>query len=247
MRRNLEMTAGLDRCGGGDDGARAYLGRNEAHDVVYAACRTAGDTGKSLAEVLAGVPEVAAHWTEKRSAGSPAHRITWARRPRWSIACSRIAVSTLTRPETGMGQAQLGLVRYPKFPYNPALRPSGDAHSLRTAYAWRGGLPIRRFPACGITKSVSSSIRTERAGARHGRALQGHGRARNGKVHRLEDWGRRQLSYPLAKVHKAHYVLMNIECDNETISELEHSFRFNDAVLRHLTVKMTKAVVDPPR
>jgi small subunit ribosomal protein S6 len=68
---------------------------------------------------------------------------------------------------------------------------------------------------------------------------------RNGKVHRLEDWGRRQLAYPLAKVHKAHYVLMNIECDNETLSELEHSFRFNDAVLRHLTVKMTKAFVDP--
>jgi small subunit ribosomal protein S6 len=69
--------------------------------------------------------------------------------------------------------------------------------------------------------------------------------ARNGKVHRLEDWGRRQLAYPLAKVHKAHYVLMNIECDNETINEFEHSFRFNDAVLRHLTVKMTKAVIDP--
>ncbi len=69
--------------------------------------------------------------------------------------------------------------------------------------------------------------------------------ARNGKVHRLEDWGRRQLAYPLAKVHKAHYVLMNIECDGETIAELEHSFRFNDAVLRHLTVKMTKAFVDP--
>jgi small subunit ribosomal protein S6 len=69
--------------------------------------------------------------------------------------------------------------------------------------------------------------------------------ARNGKVHRLEDWGRRQLAYPLAKVHKAHYVLMNIECDGETIAELEHSFRFNDAVLRHLTVKMTKAFVEP--
>jgi small subunit ribosomal protein S6 len=69
--------------------------------------------------------------------------------------------------------------------------------------------------------------------------------ARNGKVHRLEDWGRRQLAFPLAKVHKAHYVLMNIECDGETIAELEHSFRFNDAVLRHLTVKMTKAYVDP--
>ena len=69
--------------------------------------------------------------------------------------------------------------------------------------------------------------------------------AGNGKIHRIEDWGRRQLAYPLAKVHKAHYVLMNIECDNETISEFEHSFRFNDAILRHLTVKMTKAIVDP--
>ncbi len=69
--------------------------------------------------------------------------------------------------------------------------------------------------------------------------------ARNGKVHRLEDWGRRQLAFPLAKVHKAHYVLMNIECDGETIAELEHSFRFNDAVLRHLTVKMTRAFVEP--
>ena len=57
-------------------------------------------------------------------------------------------------------------------------------------------------------------------------------------MHRLEDWGRRQLAYPIAKVHKAHYVLMNIECDNETLTELEHSFKFNDAVLRHLIVKM---------
>ena len=69
--------------------------------------------------------------------------------------------------------------------------------------------------------------------------------ARNGNVHRLEDWGRRQLAFPIAKVHKAHYVLMNIECDGETIAELEHSFRFNDAVLRHLTIKMTKAVTEP--
>ena len=68
---------------------------------------------------------------------------------------------------------------------------------------------------------------------------------RDGKVHRLEDWGRRQLAFPIAKVHKAHYVLMNIECDGETIAEFEHSFRFNDAVLRHLTIKMTKAVTDP--
>ena len=69
--------------------------------------------------------------------------------------------------------------------------------------------------------------------------------ARNGKVHRLEDWGRRQLAYPLAKVHKAHYVLMNIECDQETVNELEHSFKFSDAVLRHLILKMTKAVTAP--
>ena len=68
---------------------------------------------------------------------------------------------------------------------------------------------------------------------------------RNGIVHRLEDWGRRQLAYPIAKVHKAHYVLMNIECDNETLNELEHSFKFSDAVLRHLIVKMTKAVTTP--
>jgi len=68
---------------------------------------------------------------------------------------------------------------------------------------------------------------------------------KNGTVHRLEDWGRRQLTYPIAKVHKAHYVLMNIECDNETLAELEHSFKFSDAVLRHLIVKMDKAVTGP--
>ena len=68
---------------------------------------------------------------------------------------------------------------------------------------------------------------------------------RNGSIHRLEDWGRRQLAYPIQKVHKAHYVLMNIECDGETLAELEHAFKFNDAVLRHLTIKMRKAVVTP--
>ena len=68
---------------------------------------------------------------------------------------------------------------------------------------------------------------------------------RNGTVHRLEDWGRRQLTFPIQKVHKAHYVLMNIECDNETLAELEHSFKFSDAVLRHLIVKMPKAVTTP--
>lgn len=68
---------------------------------------------------------------------------------------------------------------------------------------------------------------------------------RNGKIHRLEDWGRRQLAYPIAKIHKAHYVLMNIECDAETLAELEHAFKFNDAVLRHLIVKMKHAVSAP--
>lgn len=68
---------------------------------------------------------------------------------------------------------------------------------------------------------------------------------RGGKIHRLEDWGRRQLAYPIQKVHKAHYVLMNIECDGETLNELETAFKFNDAVLRHLTVRMDKAVTEP--
>ncbi len=63
-----------------------------------------------------------------------------------------------------------------------------------------------------------------------------------GKIHRLEDWGRRQLAYTIQKVHKAHYVLMNIECDQVTMDELEHGFRFNDAILRHLTIKRDEPV-----
>jgi small subunit ribosomal protein S6 len=66
-----------------------------------------------------------------------------------------------------------------------------------------------------------------------------------GLIHRLEDWGRRQLAYPIQKVHKAHYVLMNIECNQETLGELEHAFKFNDAVLRHLIVATTEAKVAP--
>ena len=62
-----------------------------------------------------------------------------------------------------------------------------------------------------------------------------------GTLHRVEDWGRRQLAYPIEKLVKAHYVLMNIECDGKTLDELEHAFRYNDAVLRHLTIKMKKA------
>ena len=69
--------------------------------------------------------------------------------------------------------------------------------------------------------------------------------AGNGQVHRLEDWGRRQLTFPIAKVHKAHYVLMNLECDQKTLTELTGAFRFSDAVLRHLVVSMEGAVTEP--
>ncbi|PWR00091.1 30S ribosomal protein S6 [Leucothrix pacifica] len=62
-----------------------------------------------------------------------------------------------------------------------------------------------------------------------------------GAVHRLEDWGRRPLAYPIVKLHKAHYVLMNIECDSSTLAELEDLFRFNDAVLRNLTIRRDSA------
>ncbi|HEY7840785.1 MAG TPA: 30S ribosomal protein S6 [Gammaproteobacteria bacterium] len=66
-----------------------------------------------------------------------------------------------------------------------------------------------------------------------------------GAIHRIEDWGRRQLAYPVAKVHKAHYVLMNIECDQPTLNQLSSAFRFNDAVIRDLIIGRDKAVVEP--
>ena len=65
----------------------------------------------------------------------------------------------------------------------------------------------------------------------------------NGKVHRSEDWGRRQLAYPIDKIHKAHYVLFNVELEQETLDELESAFRFNDAVLRTLTIKRKEAII----
>jgi small subunit ribosomal protein S6 len=67
----------------------------------------------------------------------------------------------------------------------------------------------------------------------------------NGKVHRVEDWGRRQLAYLIQKLAKAHYLCLNIECTSETLNELETGFRFNDAVLRHMTVAKTKAEITP--
>ncbi|HET7812370.1 MAG TPA: 30S ribosomal protein S6 [Steroidobacteraceae bacterium] len=69
--------------------------------------------------------------------------------------------------------------------------------------------------------------------------------AGGGTVHRLEDWGRRQLTFPIAKVHKAHYVLLNVETDQKTLGELTGAFRFSDAVLRHLVVNMDEAVTEP--
>lgn len=63
-----------------------------------------------------------------------------------------------------------------------------------------------------------------------------------GQIHRLEDWGRRHLAYPIQKIHKAHYVLMNIECDNETLAELNNTFRFNDAVIRSMVIRTKDAV-----
>jgi small subunit ribosomal protein S6 len=69
--------------------------------------------------------------------------------------------------------------------------------------------------------------------------------AAGGAVHRVEDWGRRQLAYPITKIHKAHYILMNIETDQKTLAELTGSFRFSDAVLRHIVIGMKAAVVEP--
>ncbi|NNC23225.1 30S ribosomal protein S6 [Salinisphaera sp. USBA-960] len=69
--------------------------------------------------------------------------------------------------------------------------------------------------------------------------------AEGGQIHRHEDWGRRQLAYPINKIHKAHYVLMNFECTQDAREQLEDAFRFNDAVLRHLIVARHKADTDP--
>ncbi len=67
----------------------------------------------------------------------------------------------------------------------------------------------------------------------------------NGRIHRLEDWGRRLLSYPINKIHKAHYVLMNIECNQETLTQLNNAFRYNDAVIRDLVISRDKADTEP--
>lgn len=71
--------------------------------------------------------------------------------------------------------------------------------------------------------------------------IENHG----GKIYRLEDWGRRQLAYPINKMHKAHYILMNIECNQQALDDLMHNFRFNDAILRHLISRMPDAETEP--
>lgn len=68
--------------------------------------------------------------------------------------------------------------------------------------------------------------------------------SKGGTIHRLEDWGRRQLAYPINKIHKAHYVLMNIECSQDALDELESAFRFNDAVIRNMVIKRKEAIID---
>src|SRR3990167_1267712 len=68
---------------------------------------------------------------------------------------------------------------------------------------------------------------------------------RKGKIHRLEDWGRRPLAYPINKVMKAHYVLFNIECDQPIVDELKENFRYNDAVIRHMILRVDKAITEP--
>ncbi|MBI1195210.1 MAG: 30S ribosomal protein S6 [Gammaproteobacteria bacterium] len=75
---------------------------------------------------------------------------------------------------------------------------------------------------------------------RYRATIEGHG----GSIHRLEDWGRRQLAYPINKVHKAHYVLMNVEVNQDALDELSSAFRFNDAVIRNLVISKNEAVID---
>ena len=75
---------------------------------------------------------------------------------------------------------------------------------------------------------------------RYSSTIEGHG----GSIHRLEDWGRRQLAYPINKIHKAHYVLMNVECNKEALADIESAFRFNDAVIRNLVLSTKEAVTE---
>ena len=124
---------------------------------------------------------------------------------------------------------------------------------------WEGYLVCRDGPSLGTpqTSSVRSSVlrhyevvflvhpdQSEQVGGmvdRYKSLVEGA----SGKIHRLEDWGRRQLAYPINKIHKAHYVLMNIECALETLDELKNAFKFNDAVIRNLIISRRSADSEP--
>lgn len=95
-----------------------------------------------------------------------------------------------------------------------------------------------------LRSRVHGSSGPERAGTQYDRTLSFEHRAKGGVIHRLEDWGRRQLAYPIQKLPKAHYVLMNIECGDDALNELESAFRFNDAVLRNLIMKCKGPVTE---
>jgi small subunit ribosomal protein S6 len=113
---------------------------------------------------------------------------------------------------------------------------AGDA----TGGCYPQGVSMRHYEICFIVHPDQSE-QVPAMIERYKNLVTGQG----GKVHRVEDWGRRQLAYPIEKLVKAHYVLMNIECGQATLDELEHGFRYNDAVLRHLTVRMKKAETGP--
>src|SRR4029450_10323615 len=120
--------------------------------------------------------------------------------------------------------------------FRAASLPDGFARKRCGSPVNPQGDPMRHYEICFIVHPDQS----EQVPAmidRYKAMIAGGG----GTLHRIEDWGRRQPAYPIEKLVKAHYVLMNIECDNKTLDELEHAFRYNDAVLRHLTIKMKKA------
>ena len=102
----------------------------------------------------------------------------------------------------------------------------------------------RRKDASLRNRYVGSSG-PKRASSSHAGTLQGSITTAGGKIHREEDWGRRQLAYQINKLSKAHYVCLNIEADQAVVAELEHAFRFNDAVLRHMTILKKKAETTP--
>jgi small subunit ribosomal protein S6 len=157
-------------------------------------------------------------------------------------------------PVLGLERRAVVIVLPGESGYNPRFLalPAADGEAVRDRHQGRvvqptsartrprGAICMRHYEVVFIvhpdqSEQVPAMIERYRA------MVASHG----GRIHRLEDWGRRQMAYPVAKVHKAHYVLMNIECDAATLGELEHAFKFNDAVLRHLIVAMREAVVTP--